>query len=193
MLKETEEKKGKNKKDRYDIYSKKIEQKANQINLKKAVSTERKGKSKVRDVLVLTKYVWGEAQSYLAPLQAAVIFLALTGAAVITFNFALRFIWGALGIANPFQFPVELSAFVIIIFVIGILILGFIAVRYVGTQKRSVEITQKMNAGTFLLDEEICEVKEEQEEMKKMIEEQGVLIKEVLGLVKGTPLKKKVE
>jgi hypothetical protein len=165
-------------KDSYDRYSEKIEHAMNRINLKQAVRTERKGKGKLRDLIVLGKYIWTEAQSYISPLQSMVVFAALMVPAVITINSAIRVIAASLNIRDPFQFPVESTAIFVFIFIIGVFIFGYISVRMLGTTKRSSEIGNKLNPAFFCFDEQIVDIKEEQKKIKKLLNTLIKLVRE---------------
>ena len=95
----------------FDKYSKEVEEMANQINLKKSISTERKGAAGIRGKIVFGKLAWQEALAFVVVFQTIIIFTALIPDSVETINGA--FLW--LGI--PFQFPVELASAAAIIFV----------------------------------------------------------------------------
>ena len=94
----------------YEEFTQEVKQATNEIDLKKAVASERKGIARFRDVSVFAKQAWSEAQSFISPIQSAIIFLGLTTAAIIAANAALRYIAGIFGVTNPFQFPLELAA-----------------------------------------------------------------------------------
>ena len=73
------------------------------IQLKKAVSTKRRGKAGFRDKFVFGRTSWVEALSYISVIQSVVIFTALIPTAVVTFNEFL--VWMRL----PIQFPVNIK------------------------------------------------------------------------------------
>jgi len=129
----------------FDKYAKEVEEIANQINLKKSISTERKGAASARDKIVFGKLAWQEALAFIAILQSLIIFTALIPDSVGTINGFL--LW--LGIS--YQFPLELASVAALIFVIVVFVFGLVAVRHLGTMKRTNEITTKMNPATYLL------------------------------------------
>lgn len=129
----------------FDKYAKEVEEIANQINLKKSISTERKGAAGARDKIVFGKLAWQESLAFVAIIQSAIIFTALIPDSVGTINNFL--LW--LGI--KYQFPVEMASIGAILFVIVVFVFGLVAVRHIGTMKRSNEITTKMNPATYLL------------------------------------------
>ena len=129
----------------YDRYSDDVEIAANEMVLKKAITTDRKGAARTRDRIVFGKFSWQEALSYMAIIQSAVIFMALIPQAIYTVNETLE--WFGI----PYQFPVHISSVVAIVFIIIVFIFGLVAVRYIGTIKRSNEITSKMNPGLYAI------------------------------------------
>ena len=144
----------------FDDFDREIEVATNEINLKKAVSTERKGRARLRDRLVFTKVAWTEALSFVAIIQSVVIFTALIPNSVETINKFL--VW----LHIPFQFPVELSSVGAVLFIVFVFIFGLLAMRHIGTARTSQEISAKMNPGILLLYEKITELEKKIDEMK---------------------------
>jgi len=144
----------------FKTFTEQVEVAANKVNLKQSIATERKGAASARDSIVFGKISWQEALSFVAIIQSVIIFTALIPDAVGTVNDML--VW--LGI--PFEFPVEISSLGAILFIIFVFIFGLVAVRHIGTIKRSNEISTKMNPGMFLL-------WERQEEIMKKLEEKN--------------------
>lgn len=140
-----------NKTSKYDKFVAEIEDSANKINLKKAIATDRKGKAGARDKFVFGKFAWAEALSYMALITSAFIVLGLVDDVIENINSAFMDIGLFLGFAEPFQFSVNIASYVAIIFVVFVFCFGLIAVRYIGTSKRSYELSTKMNAGSFTL------------------------------------------
>jgi len=133
----------------YDNFTAEIEESANKIVLKKAITTERHGTAGLRDRIVFGKYAWAEALAYMAIVQSAVVFLGLIDDVIINVNSALWDLGSVLGIEQPFQFPVNIASYAAICFIVFIFCFGLIAVRHIGTSKRSYELSSKMNAGNF--------------------------------------------
>ena len=129
----------------YDKYSKDIENATNSINLKEAISTQRKGGAGFRDKFVFGRISWTEALSYISIIQSVVIFTALIPDSVTTVNEFLEWI----GI--PIQFPLEISSVAAVFFIITVFIFGLVAIRYLGTSRRGSEVTGKLNPSYFLL------------------------------------------
>jgi len=136
----------------YKRFVKEIEQAADVVDLKKAIGTSRKGKAGLRDRIVSGRISWSEALSYVAIIQSIVIFTALIPNSIDTANGFLEWI----GI--PFQFPKEISSVAALFFVVGVFSFGLIAVRYVGTIKRTNEIGCKMNPGHILIYEKLIDM-----------------------------------
>ena len=151
----------KNKKITFDNFSKELEEASNNVQLKIASSTTRKGKGKIRDVIVFWKVFWQEALSFLAPVQSAVIFTALIPASVVTVNAALT--WAGVS----FQFPLDIASMGAIIFIIGILIFGRLAVRNIGTLKTASELGAKMNPVNYLIWAKLVEMEEKIDNIEK--------------------------
>jgi len=142
----------------YQKYSEEVENCANSIKLKTSLTSERKGAAKARDKLVTGKLAWQEALSFIAILQSAIIFTALIPDSVDTINGFMNY----LGI--PYNFPVTMASVSALLFVVIVFIFGVIALRHMGTMKRTQEIATKMNPATYLLWEKL-------EEIEKKIEE----------------------
>jgi len=140
----------------YEKFSDEVENAANYIQLKKSIASERKGVAKARDKLVTGKLAWQEALSFVTIIQSAVIFTALIPNSVDSVNGFLAY----LGI--PIQFPITMASVSALIFVIAVFIFGVLALRHMGTMKRTQEIATKMNPATYLLWEKL-------EEMEKKI------------------------
>jgi len=138
----------------YNKYSKEMEKSTNEINLKKAVGTERKGKAGIRDKLVFGRMSWTESLAYVSIIQSVVIFTALIPDAVTTMN--EFFVW----IGLPIQFPVEISSVAAFIFIIVVFVFGIIAIRYFGTSRRGAEITGKLTPAYFLMWQKLEDIEE---------------------------------
>jgi len=145
----------------FNGFDKEVSRAANNINLKKAVSTERTGKAKIRDKFIFGKISWTEALSYISIIQSIIIFTALIPNSVQTVNSFLD--WFGI----PFHFPLELSSVGAIIFIIIVFIFGIISVRHIGTSRRAQEISTKLNPAIFLLWEQNQKIIENQEKLLK--------------------------
>lgn len=145
----------------FDTFSKDMDKASNNINLKQATGSERKGKSRLRDRIVFGKMSWGEAQAWIAWVQSIVIFTALIPTSVITVNGFLSWV----GI--PWQFPLELSSVSAVFIIFFLFLFGLIAVRHIGTAKRSNEISSKMNPGVFILWEKLERIEKRLDEIEK--------------------------
>ena len=144
----------------FKTFTEQVEAAANKVNLKQSIATERKGAASARDSIVFGKISWQEALSFLAIVQSGYIFMGLTDDVVVNVNGFLTF----LGIS--YQFPIALAGLIALVIIVGAFIFGLIAVRHIGTIKRSNEISTKMNPGMFLL-------WERQEEIMKKLEEKN--------------------
>jgi len=156
------------KKDYFEDFNREIEIATNEIQLKKAVSTERKGKAKLRDRLVFAKTSWTEALSFVAIIQSVVIFTALIPNSVETVNGFLE--WFGI----PFQFPLELSSVGAIVFIIFVFLFGLVAMRHIGTARTAQEISAKMNPGILLLYDRIRELEKKIDDKEKNNESKGI-------------------
>ena len=145
----------------FDKYTKEVEEISNQINLKKSISTERNGAAGVRDKIVFGKLAWQEALAFIAILQSLIIFTALIPDSVGTINGFL--LW--LGIS--YQFPIELASAAALVFVVVVFVFGLVAVRHIGTMKRTQEIATKMNPGTYILWEKLEKIEERLDKYEK--------------------------
>ena len=145
----------------FEDFNKEIEIATNEIILKKAISTERKGKARVRDRLVFAKVSWTEALSFVAIIQSIVIFTALIPNSVETVNGFLA--WFGI----PFQFPLELSSVGAVIFIIFLFVFGLVAMRHIGTARTSQEISAKLNPGILLIYDRIRELEKKIDEMNE--------------------------
>ena len=151
----------------FDKFSQELEQASNSISNKRAVITQRKGKAKVRDVIVLLRMAWNEAFSFISPVQTALIFTGLITPSIITINVGLQKIGNLIGIQHPFQFPIDWVALACIVGMVGIVIFGIISVRNIGTVTSAAEYSTKMNSGMYLLWKKIDNVEKEVEKLKK--------------------------
>jgi len=140
-----------------------IEKATDAVDLKRSIGTVRKGKAGLRDRIVSGRISWTEALSYVAIIQSIVIFTALIPNSVDTANGFLEWI----GI--PFQFPKEISSVAALFFVVGVFSFGLIAVRYIGTVKRSYEIACKMNPGHILIFEKLVEIENNLKKLEELI------------------------
>jgi len=142
-------------------YSDSVEEAANNIHLKEASETSRKGKSRIRDRIVFGKVSWNEALTYLAIVQSGIIFLGLMDDVIINLNAFF------ISTGIPIELPLEITVVWAFAFIFGIFIFGLIAVRLIGTFKRAQEISVKMNPGMYLLWEQQEEIKEELKKLKE--------------------------
>jgi len=136
----------------YNKYSIDMEKATNEIQLKKATSTKRKGKAGLRDRLVFGRMSWTEALAFVSIIQSVIIFTALIPDAVETIN--EFFVW----LHIPIVFPIEISSVAAVIFIIFVFIFGIIAIRYFGTSRRGAEITGKLTPAYFLMWQKLEEI-----------------------------------
>jgi len=146
-------------------YADEVSKHTNEINLKKALGTERAGAPGFRDRLVYFKTAWAEAQSYLGWLQSVIIFTALVPVAILTINGGLA--WLGLGIKLPY----ELASFMTFIFIVGFAAFGFIAVRFLGTARRAHEIGERLNPANYLLWDQLEKTLEKLDAIEKRLDE----------------------
>ena len=154
-----------------DEYANELRETTDEIELKIATSTCRKGKQGFRDRTVFFKTSWNEAQSYVGFIQSIVIFTALIPASLITVNGALLFFGHLLGFRDPFQFPLGISSLLAFIAIVMIFAFGIIAMRYLGTYRSSQEISAQMNPSTRLLWKKAQEILKRLSRIEKLMEE----------------------
>jgi len=140
-----------------------IEKATDIVDLKRSIGTIRRGKAGWRDRIVSGRISWTEALNYVAIIQSIVIFTALIPNSIDTVNGFLE--WTGI----PFRFPKEISSIGALLFVVAVFSFGLIAVRYVGTVKRSYEIACKMNPGHILIFEKLVEIEKNLEKLEKLI------------------------
>ena len=145
--------------DSFQTYSKRIEKAVNEIPSNEVIKTERKGFASLRDKLVFGKAAWTEALSYFAILQAIIIFLALVPNAVQNINDVIK--------PTGIQFPIIASSVVALLFIIFIFFFGFFSYRYLGTAKRSAEISAKLSSCDFVEWKDLQEIKDGINELLK--------------------------
>jgi len=145
----------------FDRYSEEVEKATDEIDLKKAISTSRKGKAKFIDNFVLGKYSWQEALTYMAIIQSIVIFMALIPDSVQTINNFLTWLH------IPIQFPVEIASVTAVTFIVFVFIFGIIAVRVFGTTRRTAEIGTKLGPNSYLLWKKITSIEEKLEKLEE--------------------------
>jgi len=150
----------------YNAFTKDMTEAANNINLKKAVSTERKGKARIRDKFIFGKISWSEALSYISIIQSIIIFTALIPSSVQTVNSFLDWLH------IPFHFPLELSSISAVLFIVIVFIFGLVAVRHIGTTRRAQEIQYKLNPAMLLLWNQNQEIIKNQKEIIKLKKEE---------------------
>jgi len=149
----------------YDEYSDEIEKYSNDINLKKAISTDRVGKAGLRDKLVFGRAAWSEALGYFAILQTMVIFLGLLDDVIINVNAGIWDLGTLLGFVSPFQFPVNIASYVAIAFIVFILCFGIVGYRHWGLPKRLNELGVKMNPAFFMLQSKIKKLEKQNKDI----------------------------
>jgi len=149
----------------YKKFLKELEKAADSVDLKNAIGTSRKGKARLRDHIVTGKMSWTEALSYVAIIQSIIIFIALIPNSIDTINGFLRWI------GFSFQLPRETSSVVAVLFVVGVFIFGLIAVRYVGTIKRTWEIGSKMHPGHIVFFEILEDIRLQMDSLSKKLDE----------------------
>ena len=138
----------------FNEFSREVELANDKIKLKEASKTDRKGAAKLRDKLVFGKVSWGEAFTYLGIVQTTIIFFGLMDDVIVNMNQFLT----TIGI--EYQFPVGMSILAALLFILGVVVFGILAVRHIGTYRSSLELGTKMNPGIYLLWEKMRELEE---------------------------------
>ena len=153
------------KKSRYHNYSDDLEEASNNIKLPKSVKTDRKGISKIRDVLVFYKSAWTVAESWAGLPKALVYWLALTPLAIVSYNAFVKM----LGL--PIEISLEYGSTIAIIMVIVLMAFGFLAWTRLGLNRRAAELGGKQNPNYFLFYDKIESVLDEVKSLKEEIKE----------------------
>lgn len=130
------------------------------MSLKQALHSDRKGARKFRDYFVFLRTAWNESLSYFAVLQTAIIYTALVPNSIQNINDALSILH------IPFQFPIGSTSLVSIIIVCLILLFGVISYRFFGLARRTYEISALYNPSQLLIFKEIQEIKKEIKELR---------------------------
>ena len=153
-------------KTRYDEYAEDLERSSNAIKLKKSIKTDRKGWSKVRDVIVFLKQAWAVAEQWAGLPKALVYWLALTPLAIVSYNAFVNM----LGL--PMEISLEYGSTIAVFAVITLMIFGFLAWTKLGLNRRAMELGGKQNPNYFLFYSEfeniLGEIKSLKEEIKKL-------------------------
>lgn len=143
-------KKTKNKTD-FELFCEDIEKFTAAIEQKRSLKTMHRtgGLTKrislrIRDVALVFKVSWTQAESWIALPKAAIFFLALTTPAIVGFNGAMEFA----GI--PFSIPLGYGSFLTIALVGIVAAFGIVAHRNLGLRKGQNALAVKQNAGWFM-------------------------------------------
>ena len=131
------------------------------LSLKEAIRSDRKGSRKIRDTLVLTKLAWTESLSYFAIIQSVIIFTALVPNSIENINA----LFSTIGIG--IQLPVASASIIAILLIFFIFVFGIISFRFFGLIRRANEVGALYSPGNLLLYKEIQEIKQQMEEFKK--------------------------
>lgn len=134
----------------YDEYLKDLHESADDINLDKAIKSQRTGGAKFRDNLVLGKAFWSEALTYFAVIQSAIIFLGLMDDVVDNLNTVLRDICNFIGI-SVYQFPVNVTSYIAIAFIVFIFCFGLVGYKYLGLPRRTAEIGSSVSPAHYMI------------------------------------------
>jgi len=144
-------------KDDYALFCKDVEKITNMIDQRRSLKTERKGKARLRDTFVLFKTTWTHAEQWIALPRAIVYWLALTPAAILSFNGAMNFL------DAPFKISLEYGSLITMIFIGFVLVFGIFAHSTLGLRRGVNELSIKQNPGwvmAWCMWQEIKEMKE---------------------------------
>lgn len=130
-----------------------------------SVKTKRKGARGARDRLVFYKHAWDVAEKWAGFPKALVYWLALTPLAITSFN---AFV-GVFGL--PFEIPIAYGSSLAVLFVLVLMVFGFLAWTRLGLKRRSAELAGKQNPTYFMLYNKIEDVMEEIKELKQEMKE----------------------
>lgn len=146
----------------FEEYANAIDEYTNKIDLRRATrDSSNKGARGIISKIVFSKAAWQEALTYFAILQSIVIFTALIPTAIDNVNS----VFIMLGL--PFKFPVHLSSFAAISFIIFLFIFGFVGYRKLRTPAISQGYGNKNNSAMYLIWNEIQDLKDELKKVKK--------------------------
>jgi len=143
-------------------YSDKLEEAANEINLKDSIKTHRKGVGGIRDKIVFYKQAFTIAETWAGIPKALVYWLALTPLAITSFNSFMGFFG-----MEFLEIPLDYGSLIAVVSVAFLMVFGFLAWTHWGLQRRQNELGNKQNPCYFMLYKEICKLREEIQEMKK--------------------------
>ena len=135
----------------FEDYIHELNQYSDDINLKIAITSQRKGKKKFIDNFVFAKAAWSEALTYFAIIQSMVIFLGLMDDVIININAVLSDMWSLLDCGITWQLPVNTASYFAFMFIIFIFCFGFIGYRHLGLPKRNHEIGASISPIYFML------------------------------------------
>jgi CBS domain containing-hemolysin-like protein len=152
--------KGHEKKSLYSEYKEELAEITNNLPLKEAMQSERKGSRKLRDHIVFLKMALLESLSYFTIILSLITFTALTPQAIKNINGFFTY----MGI--PYQLPVDFSTIAVVIIIAFIFIFGIITYLYFGFARRSYEVIALYNPINILLYEKLKNIEEKLEEKK---------------------------
>ena len=135
----------------FEEYIKELNEYSDAINLKIAITSQRKGKKKFIDNFVFAKAAWSEALTYFAIIQSMVIFLGLMDDVIRNINSVLTDLWSFFNLGTAWQLPVNTSSYFAFTFIIFIFCFGFIGYRHLGLPKRNHEIGASISPIYFML------------------------------------------
>jgi len=130
------------------------------LNLKEAITSDRKGAKKFRDYFVFLRMAWTESLSYFAIIQAMIIYTALVPNSIQNINDVLNFV----GLPS---LPVGFTSAITILVICAIFLFGIVAYRFFGLARSANEISCRYSPGQLLLFKELQDIKEQIEELKK--------------------------
>ena len=148
------------KKEMFSEYKKRLNDVTDSLDLKHAISSDRKGTRKFRDYFVFMKMALTESLSYFAVIQAVLLVVALTPQAIGNMNGVFVFLH------LPFTLDVTFSSVITAIAIFLIFTFGVIAYRFFGLARSANEIACRYNPGQLLIFKELQEIKDEIEKFK---------------------------
>jgi hypothetical protein len=132
------------------------------LSLKDAITSDRKGSHKIRDNIVFYKQAWTESLTYFAIIQTVIIFTALVPNSIENINSVLTIFH------IPIQFPVDASSIFSVLLLFIILIFGVISYRFFGLVRRSGEIGTLFSPGLILLYEQNKEIMKRLDKLERI-------------------------
>ena len=143
-------------KERYKEFSDTVEKYTRAIDTKQ--STEVKGTVKK---VVFYRLIWAESLLWFSFVQFLFILLGLMDDVINNINSGIAQFSSLFGITNPFQFPVDIAAFIVIVLIIFFFCFGFIGYKYLKTPQTTNLISVRNSGAYFMMYDMYRDIQEE--------------------------------